>query len=778
MVFSKKEIYIFFLKNVKTKFFVLLSCLFCLVFSNTFSQESTVYSDGVCKVWSTGSTYKIMKDEPVPNKKGKVVLYSAKNETESFQLVLSPVKNMNGVSIEISELRNKEGKIIPSENVSIRKVEYVNVTKPSGRRHHAGWYPDPLPLYKKPFDTIAGINTPVWFTVKVPVNTPSGKYIANISMKSGLWKATVPVELNVWNFSLPEIPYMRSGFGLSDRFIKRYHNLDTKEELEQVKDEYFRNFKEYKISPYGSYQVQKTVKGVLWNGGTFDPHSAYEGRYSYQLTGTREGKFYELIEIDPSHSYLLKWQARALTKGQKYTVTVKCYDENKEEINLSLKWGVYKGTETWMQDTLYIDSKDYITYEGLPDYRPFPKNARYASIQLYSYIPGSNHGGTIWFDAFRFIDKQTGENFLPAGNFEQDINALDLDLDFTEFDKAARKYLDGLGFTGFRMSLSEVKPGPYTGEKTGWFNGFINGTPEYEKLISLYLKGFQDHLENNGWLGKEYFYWVDEPKHEDYDFVREGMNTINRVAPKLTRLITENHPGPGIMDVTEIGCPVFYKVDPDRVKVWGEKGRQFWSYLMCWPKEPHINLFIDSNAINMRMWIWMSYKFNLRGILVWNSNQWNGASYGAISKGMVQNIWEDPMTYKSGYGTPSGSAPEFGNGDGMFFYPPNRDPNKDKTKYLTGPVPSLRLEILREGLDDYDYMMLLEKCIKEASPNQKALVSKAKKVLNFGSEVFVNDTTYVKNPEILMRYRKQMGELLEAFNKTKNGEKTKNFEIR
>jgi len=58
------------------------------------------------------------------------------------------------------------------------------------------------------------------------------------------------------------------------------------------------------------------------------------------------------------------------------------------------------------------------------------------------------------------------------------------------------------------------------------------------------------------------------------------------------------------------------------------------------------------------------------------------------------------------------------------------------------------------------------------------LVSKAKKVLNFGSEVFVNDTTYVKNPEILMRYRKQMGELLEAFNKTKNGEKTKNFEIR
>ena len=101
----------------------------------------------------------------------------------------------------------------------------------------------------------------------------------------------------------------------------------------------------------------------------------------------------------------------------------------------------------------------------------------------------------------------------------------------------------------------------------------------------------------------------------------------------------------------------------------------------------------------------------------------------------------------------------------MFVYPPNRDPNNDKTKFLTGPVPSMRLEILREGLDDYDYMMLLENCIKEAKPGQKNLVKKAKKVLNFGSDVFVDDTHYTKDPRILMGHRKKMGDLLEQFYK-------------
>ena len=733
-------------------------------------------SDEFCKVWWVGSTYKIMLDDPLPEEKGKVVLRAAKNETESFQLVLHPSTDLKEVKVVVSDFRKTEGASIPAENVIVRNVEYVHVTKPSGKLHQAGWYPDPLPLYEEPFDVVAGRNTPVWITVKVPGNAAPGKYIASINLKTDSWELSIPVELNVWDFSLPEAPLMRSGFNLKSKLIKEYHNLETGKELKQVVDEYFNAFKNYRISPYyfyDLYPIKKNVKGLHWRGGTFDPNTFYGGRYSYQVkddnTGANtEGRYTDLIEINPKHPYLLKWQAKTRNENQKYTVTVKCYDKNKKPINWSLKWGVYEGSKSWRQDSLYIDPEDFVTYEDLPDYRPFPDNAEYASVQLYAVLPDrkGSQTGTVWFDDFKFIDRKTEANLLPLGDFEQNIDELDLELDFSAFDRAARKYLDTLGFSGFRFKVPEVGKKPFDEiEKTGWFYGFVSGTPEYEKLITLYLKGFQDHLEANRWLGKEYLYWIDEPDQAHYEYVRRGMKTIHKAAPKLTRFLSENHPGPAIMDLTDITCPVLYQVEPERVKEWVEKGKQFWSYLMCWPKEPHVNPFIDSDAINMRMWLWISYRYNLKGIVVWQSNQWFRGGSGAAPDGILQNIWEDPMTYKSGYGTPYGSAPEFGNGDGMFFYPPNRNPNTDTTKYMRGPVPSLRLEILREGLDDYDYMIMLENFVKNATPEQKQQVRKAQKVLDFGSEVFVNDTLYTKNPEVLMKYRKRMGDLLEEFSK-------------
>lgn len=752
---------------------VFWGCIESVLGSNHAYQIKT---DNTCTVWWTGTTCKVMHDTSVPVKNGKVVLQAARNEDEGFQLVLSPKVAVEDITATISDFSKNDGTLIAAENVTIRMVEYVHVTKPSGKLNKEGWYPDPLPLYDKPFRAEAGVNCPVLFTVKVPKDATSGIYSAKIDLKSATWKISVPVELQVWDFTLPDVPFMRSAFGLYSGMIKQYHNLDNDEELKQVIDLYYCSFKDYRISPqqfFDQYPIRKTVKGVWWDGGTFDPDTVYAGKYSYQVTdnrvnGNAAGTCADLIKIDPEKPYWLKWQAKTLKKKQQYFVTVKSYTADKKPIPWHLQGMFYSGSTQWRKDSLFLDPVNPLVFEDLVFSRPLPKEASYVNVQLYPVLPDERgeEKGTVWFDDFQFLDAKTGENLLTHGNFEQDINDLDLKIDFSEFDVAARKYLDEFGFTGFRMKVSELRPGPFVGRKTGWFDGFINGTEEYKKLIKLYLGQFQDHLESNGWLGKEYMYWVDEPKHEDYDFVREGMITIREVAPKLSRFITENKPGPEIMDVTDIGCPVLAKFNPEKSKDWIAKGREMWSYLMTWPKEPHVNLFLDSDAINMRMWLWMSYRYQLKGILVWNSNAWNAE--GCSPAGVLQNIWDDPMTYMDGHGTPIGAAAEYGNGDGMFFYPPNRDPNNDKTKYLTGPVPSLRLEILREGIDDYDYMMLLENCIKNALPGQQGLVKKTKQLLNFGSEVFVDEQQYTKDPEVLIKYRQQMGILLNEFNKIKN----------
>ena len=730
-------------------------------------------NNSACKVWWAKNTYKIMRTDPVPVKKGKIAIQAASNENEGFQLVLTPDVDLNNISVSISDFSNKNGDNISSTNVKIRQVEYVHITKPTGKNHRSGWYPDPLPLYENPINAKAGINTPLWISVKVPEETTPGKYSATIHLKSESWETSISVELKVWGFSLPSVPYMRSGFGLYTGMIEQYHNLENTEELKQVLDYYYHSFKEYRISPqqfFNEYPIKKTVSGVQWKGGTFDPDTVFKGKYSYQVSDNRAnanvaGTASELIKIKPGNPYMLRWWGKTLKENQAYIITVKSYDSEKNPINWHLQGTICRGATNWKKDSLYLDPVNPVVFEELVLSRPIPKHAEFLNVQIYPVVPDKSGAerGTVWIDNLSITDINAGLNLLPHGDFEQEIDDLNLEIDFSEFDLAARKYLDGFGFTGFRFKVNELRPGSFVGRKTGWFNGFINGTDEYNKLIKLYLGQFQNHLEANGWLGKEYLYWVDEPKHGDYDFVREGMITIHEAAPKLTRFITENDPGPEIMDVTDIGCPVLAKFNPEESQKWMAQGRQMWSYLMTWPKAPHVNLFIDSDAINMRMWLWMSYRYNLSGILVWASNIWN--QDGCSPSGVLQNIWEDPMTYMDGHGTPVGGAVEYGNGDGMFFYPPNRDPNNDKTKYLRGPVPSIRLEILREGIDDYDYMIMLENSMKNATPEQQGLVKKAKQLLNFGDEVFTDESKYTKNPKVLLDYRKQMGDLLEKFSK-------------
>jgi len=328
-------------------------------------------------------------------------------------------------------------------------------------------------------------------------------------------------------------------------------------------------------------------------------------------------------------------------------------------------------------------------------------------------------------------------------------------------DQAARRYLDDFGFNSYNLRLEGMPSGNYYSQRLGMFEGFIQGSPEYELLMKRYLSQVQDHLEKNGWLGKEYIYWFDEPNRKDCPFVREGMGILNRLAPKITRFITEHQPGPDIMDVSEISCTIWHRMDPDIVAKLVKEGREFWSYLCCWPKSPWISEFIDHDAVNLRMWLWMSYKYQLKGILIWSTTYWN--SDAASPKSYLQNPWEDPMSYVRGYGWLYGKQTIWGNGDGRFFYPPNRNPNDHSGKYLDGPIPSLRLEILREGIEDYEYLILLEKAIEKAGRKQKDLVVQARKLLQFPGEMFTDGKTYNKDPQYLLLYRKEIAGLLNEF---------------
>lgn len=439
-------------------------------------------------------------------------------------------------------------------------------------------------------------------------------------------------------------------------------------------------------------------------------------------------------------------------KGQDYTVLIKGYNYQGKYLPYQNILKVYSGNTKWKNYTLKIGK--------LP---PKVDHIKVYLFATYRDYKGTKQG-TTWFDDLDIHSKSSTKNLLKQPGFELNPARMSVQLDFSEFDKAGHLYLDKMGFKTFDLPLRGTGGGTFYSFHKGRFGGFKQGTYGYNKLWGSYLRQIQNHLVKKGWIKKAYVYWVDEPSKKQFPLVIKGMENIHRFAPKLKRLITQDHRGKKLRETTEISVTILNDLKKKLIRNLVNNGQIYWSYLCTIPKAPYINEFIDHKAINLRIWPWLSWDYHLTGILMWETDYWN--SPVASPHGRLQNPWKNPMSYVSGYGTPYGAVHDWGNGDGRYFYPPKPNAATGSTKpNLKGPVISIRLEYLREGIEDYTYFWLLKQDVKHASPNQKALVQKAQNLLSIPDSIIKNLTHYTKNPGVLNSYREEIARLLCKFNK-------------
>ncbi|GIX06662.1 MAG: hypothetical protein KatS3mg115_1065 [Candidatus Poribacteria bacterium] len=286
------------------------------------------------------------------------------------------------------------------------------------------------------------------------------------------------------------------------------------------------------------------------------------------------------------------------------------------------------------------------------------------------------------------------------------------------------------------MPLRGLGGGTFHSRYLGELAGFQQGTPEHEALFTRYVRAIQDHLEAKGWLEKAYIYWFDEPEPKDYPFVREGMALIGRAGPKLTRMLTEE-PVEELYGYVDLWCPITNHYDHQRAEERRQHGERFWWYICTGPKAPYATLFIDHPAVELRTWLWQTWKYKLDGILIWQSNYWTSPT---AFPDRLQNPYEDPMSYQTGYGRPPGYIGYWGNGDGRFLYPPE-EVFTGEGPVLEGPVSSIRWEMLREGIEDYEYLWLLRSAVERwngregLDPQAQETVRRAAKLLEVPPEI-------------------------------------------
>lgn len=249
-------------------------------------------------------------------------------------------------------------------------------------------------------------------------------------------------------------------------------------------------------------------------------------------------------------------------------------------------------------------------------------------------------------------------------------------------------------------------------------------------------------LQVGGRFAKGYFYPLDEPvTKEAYDRLLAMAARLRRLEPRY-RLVTPFFRNPDwdgkltaydlLTGVDTIWCPNEHFLDLHAktrpiLAARKQAGEDIWWYVCCGPGAPYNNFFVDMPALAHRTLFWNQKREGVEGLLYWSTTWWNPDA-GA------RDPWTDMATVKD-------INPHI-YGDGSLLYP-------GKKVGVDGPVSSQRLEVIRDGLEDFDYLTLAD---QRLGPGAGAA---------WAAKIGRSLTDWERDPAVLERVRRELGDALE-----------------
>lgn len=202
---------------------------------------------------------------------------------------------------------------------------------------------------------------------------------------------------------------------------------------------------------------------------------------------------------------------------------------------------------------------------------------------------------------------------------------------------------------------------------------------EYKLFLSQFLPALQKHLESKGWLDHYVQHLADEPIPENAESYKKAAAYIRQYAPKLKiidasmcDLLT------GAIDIW-VPQPPEFEAKMDFFRNREKAGDKVWIYTCLSPKGKYMNRFIDYPLLDVRLLHWANFKYDLPGYLHWGFNYWQADPFKDLEPNWGGEQYLPP-------------------GDSHIVYPGKR-----------GPLSSIRLEAMRDGIEDYELLKLLEK---------------------------------------------------------------------
>jgi hypothetical protein len=214
-------------------------------------------------------------------------------------------------------------------------------------------------------------------------------------------------------------------------------------------------------------------------------------------------------------------------------------------------------------------------------------------------------------------------------------------------------------------------------------------TATMKREMAEYLRAYAEHLRARGMLQEAYVYNADEPPAKLWDTVRKNHEFVKATVPDLKTWLCLNEPGgvKALEGFTDIWDVYIRQYEKSGVRARQEAGDQVIWAVCVWPHE-HPNLFIEYPAMDARMIGWLTYVYGTAGLEYWSLNSW-GPNQGS----------HDWANFERGDSRTAFQPTRWPWGDGWLLYPGRGGE----------PLSSVRFENLRDGFEDAELLLALDK---------------------------------------------------------------------
>jgi hypothetical protein len=311
-------------------------------------------------------------------------------------------------------------------------------------------------------------------------------------------------------------------------------------------------------------------------------------------------------------------------------------------------------------------------------------------------------------------------------------------LDWSEYDAEVGPFLDGVAIPageplyGARATSAEIRtPSAFD-------------TEDQERV---YWTEWSKHFQRKGWGDRLFLYLWDEPASRDFPAVLKRGRVSMQARPKLRNLVTIAFTQK-LQEVVQIWVPLVncleskpgYAEFCDGMPPLGvyagqsEASKSLWFYQSCashgcnivggpyftgWP-----SYMIDIPGAANRVMQWLAWKYRMEGELYYSMNE---------AYGQDNDPWVDIRMFG-------------GNGDGTLFYPgrPARIGGRSDI-----PIESIRLKLIREGMEDYEYLALLAQLDGRQAADQ------------YADRIVKAPYLWEARAEMFLKVRRELGESLD-----------------